>query len=46
MIDFNKKSAPPIERLSVSRDMTKTRTIKKKLTKENRKFLKLLKLIK
>lgn len=46
MIDFNKKLLPPSASLSTIRDITKTRPLKKKITKENKKFLKLLKLLK
>lgn len=46
MIDFNKKMILPPKRVSVIRDITKTPPFKKKLTKENKKFLKLLKVLK
>lgn len=46
MIDYNKKVSPAVGRSSLHQDVRKTPPIKKKITKENKKFLKLLKVLK
>lgn len=48
MIVFNKKLITTSERSSITRDIPKTPplTLKRKLTKENKKFLKLIKVLK